>query len=49
MTPQEERMFNLGKRAGQEEIRDKIIEALDLKELIADAIEAHENFYHGVD
>ena len=48
MTKKEEEMYELGKEQGRKEILRRLYAALDLEELIADAVAKHEEIYHNV-
>ena len=45
-TKKETDMYLAGEQAGRKEILKRVYEALDIEELIADAIAKHEEIYH---
>lgn len=46
MTTSKEKIYELGKEQGRKEILRRLYAALDLEELIAEAVARHEEIYH---
>lgn len=46
MTPEEERLCDMGKHIGEADLRDQIIKLLGIDKLIEKEIRRHEDYYH---